>query len=76
MEGMAGCITPQRWTTHGYQTFANWLEELQIKLIDKDGNQSISEEVKHRKFPNHLLDYMESTLVPQILDSWRFNNLV
>jgi len=58
------------------KTFANWLEELQIKLIDKDGNQCISKEVKRRKFLNHLLDYMETTLVPQILDSWTFNDLV
>jgi len=60
----------------GIKTFANWLEELQIKLIDKDGNQSISEEVKCRKFLNHLPDYMETTLVPQILDSWTFKDLV
>jgi len=60
----------------GIKTFANWLEELQIKLIDKDGNQCISEEVKRRKFHNHLPDYMETTLVPQILDSWTFNDLV
>jgi len=60
----------------GIKTFANWLEELQIKLIDKDGNQSISEEVKCRKFRNHLLDYMETTLVPQMLDSWTLNDLV
>jgi len=60
----------------GIKTFANWLEELQIRLIDKDGNQCISEEVKRRKFLNHLPDYMETTLVPQILDSWSFNDLV
>jgi len=60
----------------GIKTFANWLEELQIKLIDKDGNQCISKEVKRRKFLNHLPNYMETTLVPQILDSWTFNNLV
>jgi len=60
----------------GIKTFANCLEELQIKLLDKDGNQCISEDVKRRKFLNHLSDYMESTLVPQILDSWTFNNLV
>ena len=60
----------------GIKTFANWLEELQIKLMDKDGNQCISEEVKGRKFLNHLPDYMETTLVPQILDSWMFNDLV
>jgi len=60
----------------GIKTFTNWLEELQIKLIHKDGNQCISEEVKRRKFLNHLLDYMETTLVPQILDSWTSNDLV
>jgi len=60
----------------GIKTFDNWLEELQIKLIDKDGNQCISEEVKRMKFLNHLPDYMETTLVPQILDSWTFNDLV
>jgi len=60
----------------GIKTFANWLEELQIKLIDKNGNQCISEEVEHRKFLNHLPDCMETTVVPQILDSWTFNDLV
>ena len=60
----------------GIKTFANWLEELQIKLIDKDGNQCFSEEVKRRKFLNHLPDYMESSLVPQILDLWICNDLV
>jgi len=60
----------------GIKTFTNWLEELQIKLIDKDENQCISEEVKGRKFLNHLPDYMETTLVPQIVDSLIFNDLV
>jgi len=60
----------------GIKTFAKWLEELQVKVIDKDGNQCISEEVEHRKSLNHLPDYMETTLVPQILDSWTFNDLV
>jgi len=60
----------------GIKTFANWLEELQVKLIHKDGNQCISEQVKCRKFLNHLPDYMKTTLVPQILDSWTYNDLV
>jgi len=69
--------TPHKDGRHmGIKTFANWLEELQITLIDKDGNQCISEEVKCRKFLNHLPDYMETTLVPQILNSWTFNDLV
>jgi len=57
------------------KTFPNWLEELQIKLIDKDGNQCISEEVKRRKFLKDQPDFIETTLVPQILDSWTFNDL-
>jgi len=69
--------SPHRDGQHmGIKIFANWLEELQIKLIDKDGNQCISEEVKGRKFLNYLPDYMETTLVPQILDSYTFNDLV
>jgi len=60
----------------GIKTFANWLEELRIKLIDKEGNQCISEEVKLRKFLNRLPEYIETTLVPQILVSWMFNDLV
>jgi len=60
----------------GIKTFANWVEELHIKLSDKYGNQCISKEVKRRKFLNHLPDYMEATLVPKILDSWTCNGLV
>jgi len=51
------------------------LAELQIKLIHKDGNQCISKEVKQRKFLNHLMQYIETTLVLHILDSWTFNVL-
>ena len=50
----------------GIKTFSNWLTEMQLKLIDKQGKQSISEKVKRRKFLNHLLQYMEATLIPQI----------
>jgi len=32
--------------------------------------------VKGRKFLNYLLEFKETTLVPQILDSWIFYNLV
>jgi len=60
----------------GIKTFGNWLEEIQIKYIDKDGNQCISEELKDRKLLNHLLDYIVTSLVPQILDSCTFKDLV
>jgi len=32
--------------------------------------------VKRRKFLNNLPDDMETTLVPQILEPWTFNDLV
>ena len=50
----------------GIKKFSNWLTEMQLKLIDKQEKQSISEEVKTRKFLNHLLQYIEATLMPQI----------
>ena len=37
----------------GIKKFSNWLTEMQLKLIDKEGKQSISEEIKRRKFLNH-----------------------
>ena len=45
----------------GIKKFSNWLTEMQLKLIDKQGKQSILEEVKRRKFLNHLPQYMEAT---------------
>ena len=46
--------------------FSNWLTEMPLKLIDKQEKQSISEEVKRRKFLNYLPKYMQATLIPQI----------
>ena len=47
-----------------------------MKLIDKQGKQSISEEVKRRKFLNHLPQYMEATLISQIKVDWTYEYLV
>jgi hypothetical protein len=60
----------------GIHEFSNWLNEMQIKLIDKHGNQSISDEVKRQKFLNNLPPYMEETLRPQIKDDWGFDKIV
>ena len=49
---------------------------MQIKLIDKDGNQCISTEVKRRKLLNNLPPYMEETLMPQIKDDWTYEDIV
>ena len=45
----------------GIKKFSNWLTEMQLKLIGKERKQRISEEVKRRKFLNHLPQYMEAT---------------
>ena len=49
---------------------------MELKLIDKQGKQSISEQVKRRKLLNHLLLYIEDTLIPQIKEVWTFEYLV
>ena len=44
--------------------YSNWLIERKLKIIDKEGKQSISDKVKSRKFFNHLPQYMEETVIP------------
>ena len=56
--------------------FSNWLTEMLLQLIDKQGKQIISEDVKSRKFLNHLLQYMEDTLIHQIKEDWTYAYLV
>ena len=56
----------------GIQKFSHWLTEMQLKIIEMKGKQSISEEVKRRKFLNHLPQYMEATLIPQIKEDWTY----
>ena len=60
----------------GIKKFTNWLTVMQLKLIAKQGNQSISEEVKRRNILNHLPQYMEATLNPQIKEDWTCEHLV
>ena len=60
----------------GIKKFSNWLTEMQLKLIDKQGKLSISEEVKRSKFLNHLQQYMDATLIPQIKEDWTYQYLV
>ena len=60
----------------GIKKFSNWLTEMQLKLIGKQGKQSISAEVKRRKFLKHLPQYMEATLISQIKEDWTYEYLV
>ena len=74
-EWETGTIYKDVWTQEMHE-FSNWINEMQIKLIDKDGNQCISNEVKRRKLLNNLPPYMEETLMPQIKDDWTYEDIV
>ena len=68
---------PYNKGTHiGIKKFSNWLTEMQLKLIDKKRKQCISEEVKRRKFLNHLLQYIEDTFIAQIKEERTYEYLV
>ena len=60
----------------GIKKFFNCLREMQWNLIGKQGKQHISEEVKRRKFLNHLPQYMEATLIPPIKEHRAYEYLV
>ena len=60
----------------GIKKFYNWLTEIQLNVIDKQRKQSISEQVKIRKLLNHLPQYMEATMIPQINEDWTYQYLV
>jgi len=60
----------------GVHEFSNWVHEMQIKLIDKHGKQSISDKVKRQKLLNNLPPYMEQSLKPQIKDDWTYERIV
>ena len=49
----------------GIKKFSNWWTEIQLKVMDKMGKESILEEVKKRKFSNYLPQHIEQTLMPQ-----------
>ena len=52
------------------------MTEMQLKLIDKEGKYSISEEIKRRKFLNCLPQDMEATLIPQIKEDCTYEYVV
>ena len=49
-------------------SFARVLDELQIRLRNKKGEITISNEVKMRKFINTILDYMQREIKPKLTE--------
>ena len=56
--------------------FSNWLPEMQLKIIHKHGQHCISEQVKSKKFLNHLPQYIKVILIAQIKEDWTHEYLV
>ena len=60
----------------GIKKSSNWFPEMELKLIEIQGKQSISEEVQRSKFLYHLAQYMKVTLIPQIKEDRTYQYLV
>ena len=60
----------------GAHVFARALDDMQSKLIDKQGHKSIREEVKIRKFLNNISDVIKKSLTPHLTDDMTFNQIV
>ena len=56
--------------------FARALDDMQSKLIHKQGHKSITEEVKIRKFLNNISDVIKKSLTPYLTDDMTFNQIV
>ena len=70
-------ITPNKDSQNmGVHRFARALDDMQSKLIDKQGRKSITEEVKIRKFLNNIWNVIKKSLTPHLTDDVTFNQRV
>ena len=60
----------------GVHRFARALDDIQSKVIDKQGHKSITEEVKIRKFQNNISDVITASLTPHLTDDMTFDQIV
>ena len=60
----------------GVQDFARALNEMQSKLIDRQGWKSITEEVKIRKFFNNIADVIKKSITTPVTDNMTLNEIV
>ena len=60
----------------GVHRFTRALDDMQSKLIDKQGHKSITEEVKIRKFLKNISDVIKKSLTPHLTDDRTFNQTV
>ena len=70
-------ITPTKGGKNmGVHRFARALDDMQSKLIDKQGHKSIIEEVKISKFLNNMSDVINKSLTPDLTDDMTCNQIV
>ena len=55
---------------------ARVLDDIQRKLIDKQGRKSITNEVKIRNFLNNIPDIIKNTITPHLTDYMTYNDIV
>ena len=60
----------------GVHRFARELDDMQSKLIDKQGCKSITDEVKIRKFLNNIPDIIKKSITPHLTDHMTYNDIV
>ena len=60
----------------GIHRVASALDDLQSKLIDKQGHKSIAGEVKMSKFLNNKPDIIKKSITPHLRDYVTYNDIV
>ena len=60
----------------GVHRFTRALDDMQSKLIAKQGRKSITDVVKIRKFLNNLPDISKKSLTPHLTDDMTYNDIV
>ena len=60
----------------GVHLFARALDNMQSKLIDKQGRNSITEEVKIRKFLNNISHLIKKSITPHLTGDMTYNDIV
>ena len=61
-------LTNNKGNSIGVYAFARVLDDLQIRLRNKQGEITIFDEVKIRKFINTILDYMQREIKPRLAE--------
>ena len=60
----------------GVHRFGRALDDMESKLIDKQGRTSITNDVKISKFLNNILDIIKQFITPDLTDDMTYNDII